>query len=59
MEGSLHGSVRTTLRIRAELQVSQESKRKLAARYRINVKIVAKWHPDQQLWTRVWGLALP
>ena len=43
MEGRLHGSARTTPRIRAELQASQESNRKLAARYRLNVKTVAKW----------------
>ncbi|WP_081427366.1 IS481 family transposase [Pseudomonas frederiksbergensis] len=43
MEGRIHGSARTTPRIRAELQASQESNRKLATRYRLNVKTVAKW----------------
>ncbi|MGH8381966.1 hypothetical protein [Pseudomonas sp.] len=42
MEGRIHGSVRTTPRILAELQASKESNRKLAARYRLNVKSVAK-----------------
>lgn len=39
MEGRLHGSVRTTTRIRAELQAPN---RKLAVRYRRSVKTVAK-----------------
>ncbi len=57
MEGRIHGSVRTTPRIRAELQTSKESSRKLAARYRLNVKTVAKG--DQvplRRTTLVWGL---
>lgn len=43
MAAGLHGSARTTPRIRAELKASKESTRKLAARYGLNVKIVAKW----------------
>jgi hypothetical protein len=39
----LHGSARTTPRVRAELQRSQESTRALAARYSLNPKTVAKW----------------
>lgn len=39
----LHGSARTTPRLRAELQASQESTRSLAARYGLNPKTVAKW----------------
>src|SRR5215210_6250630 len=39
----LHGSARTTPRVRAELQRSQESTRALAARYGLNPKTVAKW----------------
>ena len=39
----LHGSARTTPRVRAELQASQESTRALAARYGLNSKTVAKW----------------
>ncbi|OIQ68053.1 hypothetical protein GALL_503600 [mine drainage metagenome] len=43
MGSVLHGSARTTPRIRAELQASQESGRALAARYDLNPKTVRKW----------------
>ena len=43
MAAGLHGSARTTPRVRAELQASQESTRALAARYGPNPKTVAKW----------------
>src|SRR5271156_4981533 len=43
MASVLHGSARTTPRIRAELQASQESARSLAARYDLNPKTVRKW----------------
>ncbi len=43
MAGLLHGSARTTPRVRAELQAAQESTRALAARYGLNPKTVAKW----------------
>jgi len=43
MASVLHGSARTTPRIRAELQASKESTRALAARYRLNPKTVRKW----------------
>ncbi len=43
MAGGLHGSGRTTPRVRAELQASQETTRALAAPYRLNPKTVAKW----------------
>jgi transposase-like protein len=43
MASVLHGSARTTPRIRAELQASQESSRVLAARYDLNPKTVLKW----------------
>ena len=43
MGSVLHGSARTTPRIRAELQASQESSRALAARYSLNPKTVRKW----------------
>src|SRR3954452_17774500 len=43
MAGVLHGSARTTPRIRAELQASQEATRVLAARYGLNPKTGAKW----------------
>ncbi|RQH08319.1 IS481 family transposase [Paraburkholderia dinghuensis] len=39
----IHGSARTTPRIRAELQIATGSNRALAKRYGINVKTVAKW----------------
>ncbi len=43
MGSILHGSARTTPRLRAELQASQESTRSLAARYGLNPKTVATW----------------
>jgi transposase InsO family protein len=43
MAPGLHGSARTTPRVRAELQASQETTRRLAARYGLNPKTVAKW----------------
>lgn len=43
MANVLHGSARTTPRLRAELQASQASTRSLAARYGLNPKTVAKW----------------
>ena len=43
MAASLHGSARTTPRVRAELQAAQESTRSLAARHGLNPNTVAKW----------------
>src|SRR3712207_8335292 len=43
MAGLLHGSARTTPRVRAELQASQEATRALAARHGLNPKTVQKW----------------
>src|SRR4029453_14373667 len=43
MAGGLHGSARTTPRVRAELQASQEATCVLAARYGLNPKTVQKW----------------
>ena len=43
MAAGLHGSARTTPRVRAELQAAQESTRALAARHGLNPKTVAKW----------------
>ena len=43
MAAGLHGSARTTPRVRAGLQRSQEATRSLAARYGLNPKTVAKW----------------
>jgi transposase InsO family protein len=39
----LHGSARTTAAVRRTIQQSQESIAKLAARYHLNPKTVAKW----------------
>ncbi len=43
MAAGLHGSARTTPRVRAELQAAKEGTRTLAARYGLNPKTVAKW----------------
>jgi hypothetical protein len=43
MAAGLHGSARTTPRVRAELQGSQEPTRALAAQSGLNPKTVAKW----------------
>jgi hypothetical protein len=43
LAGVLHGSARTTPRVRAELQASQASTRALAEQYGLNPKTVAKW----------------
>lgn len=43
MGSVLHGSARTTPRLRAEFQASQESTRSLARRNGLNPKTVAKW----------------
>ena len=45
MASVLHGSARTTPRIRAELQASKESARSLAARYDLNPKTVPEVAP--------------
>ncbi len=43
MAAGLHGSARTTPRVRAELQAAQASSRALATQYGLNPKTVAKW----------------
>jgi hypothetical protein len=43
MAAGVHGSARTTPRVRAELQRSQEAARALAARHGLNPTTVAKW----------------
>jgi hypothetical protein len=43
MAAGLHGSARTTPRVRAELQAAKEGTRALAARDGLNPKTVAKW----------------
>jgi len=39
----LHGSARTTPRIRSDFQTSEESSRTLAARYDLNPRTARKW----------------
>ena len=43
MVGSLHGSARTTPRVRAKLQASQDTTGTLAQRYGLSRTAVAKW----------------
>jgi hypothetical protein len=43
MAGSLHGSARTTPRVRAELQASKETTSTLAQRYGLSRTTVSKW----------------
>src|SRR5215218_6705849 len=43
MAAGLHGSARTTPRVRTELQAAQGSTRALAVRHGLNPKTVAKW----------------
>ena len=43
MAGGLHGSARTTPRVRAELQASKEKTSALAERYGLSRTTVSKW----------------
>ncbi len=43
MAADLHGSARTTPRVRAELRAAQGATRALAAWYGLNPKTIAKW----------------
>jgi transposase-like protein len=45
----LHGSARTTAAVRRAIQQSQESIAKLAKRYALNPKTVAKWRKRAQV----------
>jgi transposase-like protein len=45
----LHGSARTTAAVRRAIQPSQESIAKLARRYDLNPKTVAKWKRRPQV----------
>jgi hypothetical protein len=47
MAVGLHGSARTTPRVRDELQAAKASTRVLAAQYGLNPKTVAKWRARQ------------
>ena len=59
MAPSLHGSARTTPRVRAELQAAQETTRSLAARYGLNPKTVAKWRRRTTIADRAMGPSRP
>jgi transposase InsO family protein len=59
MAAGLHGSARTTPRVRAELQRSQEATRRLAARYGLNPKTVAKGRRRTTTADRSMGPARP
>ena len=59
MAGSLHACARTTPRVRAKLQASQEATRALAARYGLNPKTVAKWRRRTTTDDRAMGPSRP
>src|ERR671920_123958 len=59
MAAGLHGSARTTPRVRAELQRSQEATRTLAARHGLNPKTVAKWRKRTTTADRPMGPSRP
>jgi transposase InsO family protein len=59
MAAGLHGSARTTPRVRAELQASQEATRTLATRYGLNPKTVAKWRKRTTTADRPMGPSRP
>src|SRR3712207_4869557 len=59
MAPGLHGSARTTPRVRAELQASQEAPRALAARYGLNPKTAAKWRKRTTTDDRAMGPSRP
>ncbi|HEX6013998.1 MAG TPA: IS481 family transposase, partial [Geminicoccaceae bacterium] len=59
MAAGLHGSARTTPRVRAELQRAQAPTRALAAGYGLNPKTVAKWRGRTTTADRPMGPARP
>jgi transposase InsO family protein len=59
MAAGLHGSARTTPRVRAELQAAQGATRALAARYGLNPKTVAKWRERTTTADRPMGPSRP
>src|SRR5919112_3037006 len=59
MAAGLHGSARTTPRVRAELQAAQGATRALAARYGLNPKTVAKWRRRTTTADRAMGPSRP
>jgi transposase InsO family protein len=59
MAPGLHGSARTTPRVRAELQRAQATTRSLATRYGLNPKTVAKWRKRTTTADRPMGPSRP
>jgi len=59
MAGSLHGSARTTPRVRAELQASQDTTRVLAKRYGLSRTTVTKWRTRTTTDDAPMGLSSP
>jgi transposase InsO family protein len=59
MAPGLHGSARTTPRVRAELQRAQATTRSLAARYGLNPKTIAEWRRRATTADRPMGPARP
>jgi transposase InsO family protein len=59
MAAGLHGSARTTPRVRAELQAAQGATRALAARHGLNPKTVAKWRRRTTTADRAMGPSRP
>ena len=55
MASILHGSARTTPRVRAELQASKEKASVLARRYGLSRTTVNKWRSRSATSTRGWG----
>src|SRR5262245_39280758 len=55
----LHGSARTTAGVRRAIQHSQESLAKLAARYDLNPKTIAKWKKQPYVHDRPMGPKQP
>ncbi|MFL9823440.1 IS481 family transposase, partial [Rhodoplanes sp. SY1] len=59
MADVLHGSARTTPRVRAELQASQEKTSSLARQYGLSRTTVAEWRVRTTTSDAGWGLAIP
>ena len=57
MEQILHGSAKTTHRVRTEIQKNQQklSQKELALRYAVNVKTIQKWQKRTQIQDQVCG----
>ena len=59
MAGGLHGSARTTPRVRAELQASKETSGALAKRYGLSRNTVTKWRARTTIEDAPMGPRLP